>query len=82
MLHLTLQLLTGYEILVILVVLGSWLPGALARRWLPWLRKGVEPLLVRLRGALPVRGGVVDFSPYLLMFLLEVVRHSLSRWNG
>ena len=82
MLPLVTVLLSGYEILVIVVVLGSWLPGVYAQRWHQFTRRAVEPILKGLRGVLPIRGGAVDFSPFLLIFLVEVLRRSLNGWVG
>jgi uncharacterized protein YggT (Ycf19 family) len=76
-----------YELLIILNVVFSWLQISPYRRGIGpvvgFVRVATEPLLTPLRDALHRLLGRLpyglDFSPFVLIMLLEVVRAMLER---
>lgn len=75
------QLLAAFVRVYALMVLGralfSWLPRAPRRNALhEFLIAATEPVLRPVRRALPSSGGM-DFSPLLVLFLLEMIARAL-----
>lgn len=71
-----------FWVLLIQAIL-SWIPGLVAgSAWLAAFERAArlvtEPLLAPIRGAMP-GGAAVDFSPLVLMLLIQVVRWVLGR---
>ena len=69
-----------YEILVVAVMVFGWFPVVSRHRLYRRVAGAVEPIFAWLRSQIPLRGGGVDFSPLLLILLLELFRRFLTRW--
>lgn len=65
-------------LLVIVYVLGSWVPSLQRYSWFRTLRGVVDPMLVPFRRILPPENlGGLDLSPVFLMLALSVVQRLL-----
>ena len=71
-----------YELIVVLAVIISWLPLDRFPRLRALPRGLVDPVLVRIRRSVPVTAGAIDFSPFVLVLMLEVMRQLLRRVAG
>jgi YggT family protein len=68
-----------YILIVIARVIFSWLPPQQrANEFYRFLFRITEPVLLPVRRLLPGAGGL-DFSPFLVIVLLEVIRAALLR---
>ncbi len=65
-----------YIIVVIIYTLMSWVPQLRASSFYYNLSKVVEPLLEQIRKVVPPVYGL-DFSPVILIFILEIINHFL-----
>jgi YggT family protein len=67
-------------LLIIIYVLGSWIPSLQRQPWFRTLRGVVEPLLVPFRRIIPPENlGGLDLSPVFLMLALSLVQQVLMR---
>ncbi len=75
-------LFSGYNLLLIVRVLGSWVPQLANQSWMRWIGKWTDPYLDIFRKVLPPIGGTVDISPvlaFLLLYFVEQFLRSLFR---
>ncbi len=82
MLQLLIRLIEVYELIVVLAVLISWIPLGTAHVLNRFPRGVVEPVVRRIRRSIPVTAGAVDFSLFVLILILEVLRQLLVRMEG
>ena len=65
----------GFLVFALLVrVLSSWLPGLAASRWIRWSYGATEWMLRPLRNLIPSIGGVIDITPIVAYFALQLVQ--------
>jgi YggT family protein len=65
----------GFLIFALLVrVLSSWLPRLAASRWIRWSYGATEWMLRPLRNLIPAIGGVIDITPIVAYFALQLVQ--------
>ena len=65
----------GFLIFALLVrVLASWLPHLGASRWIRWSYGATEWMLRPLRNVIPSIGGVIDITPIVAYFALQLVQ--------
>jgi YggT family protein len=65
----------GFLIFALLVrVLSSWLPRLGASRWIRWSYGATEWMLRPLRNLIPSIGGVIDITPIVAYFALQLVQ--------
>jgi YggT family protein len=65
----------GFLVFALLVrVLSSWLPGLAARPWIRWSYGATEWMLRPLRNLIPSIGGVIDITPIVAYFALQLVQ--------
>ena len=72
------QLVDFYGFLLILHILGSWIPQFRHSRVGEILAQVSEPYLRLFRGIIPLWGGM-DFSPILAFLVLRLVQRILSQ---
>ncbi|HEX7979029.1 MAG TPA: YggT family protein [Gemmatimonadaceae bacterium] len=65
----------GFLVFALLVrVLSSWLPRLGASRWIRWSYGATEWMLRPLRNLIPSIGGVIDITPIVAYFALQLVQ--------
>jgi YggT family protein len=65
----------GFLVFALLVrVLSSWVPRLAASRWVRWSYGATEWMLRPLRNLLPSIGGVIDITPIVAYFALQLVQ--------
>ena len=65
----------GFLVFALLVrVLSSWLPRLAASRWIRWSYGATEWMLRPLRNLIPSIGGVIDITPIVAYFALQLVQ--------
>ena len=65
----------GFLTFALLVrVLSSWLPRLAASRWIRWSYGATEWMLRPLRNLIPSIGGVIDITPIIAYFALQLVQ--------
>jgi YggT family protein len=70
----------GFLIFALLVrVLASWLPRLGASRWIRWSYGATEWMLRPLRSVIPSIGGVIDITPIVAYFALQLVQWLVER---
>ena len=70
----------GFLIFALLVrVLASWLPRLSASRWIRWSYGATEWMLRPLRNVIPSIGGVIDITPIVAYFALQLVQALVER---
>jgi YggT family protein len=72
------RIIDAYTIILFVTVLLSWFPVPEHHPAVRFLRSITEPLLAPLRRMLPSAGGL-DFSPLVLMLLLQLLRGAIIR---
>lgn len=75
---LLLRLLDIYSVILFVSVILSWTGLAYDHPIMRVARALTEPLLAPIRRVLPTMGGI-DFSPMLLIVLINVLRRLLAR---
>lgn len=74
-LKLVVQWTFGFLTFALLVrVLSSWLPRLAASRWVRWSYGATEWMLRPLRNLIPSIGGVIDITPIVAYFALQLVQ--------
>lgn len=63
-----------YEIIIVARVIISWVPFNRDNPVIQWIIKLSEPLLDPIRRILPTGSIGIDFSPFLLLLALSLVR--------
>lgn len=75
LLYLAVHWTFGFLIFALLVrVLSSWLPRLGASRWIRWSYGATEWMLRPLRNVIPSIGGVIDITPIVAYFALQLVQ--------
>jgi YggT family protein len=70
----------GFLTFALLVrVLSSWLPRLGASRWIRWSYGATEWMLRPLRKLIPSIGGVIDITPIVAYFALQLVQWLVER---
>ena len=65
----------GFLVFALLVrVLSSWLPPLAGSRWIRWSYGATEWMLRPLRNLIPSIGGVIDITPIVAYFALQLVQ--------
>lgn len=72
------RLLDFYSLIVFAAVILSWLPLGVDNPFVRLIRAITEPVLAPVRRLLPSAGGL-DFSPIVVLILLQVIRNVLLR---
>jgi YggT family protein len=62
-----------YTILLILRILGSWVPRLAYHRAMQFVRFYTEPYLGLFRRLIPPIGGTLDLSPIIAFFALSII---------
>ena len=73
----------AYEIVIFLAVLFSWFRPSPWGSWgglVRFVQSLTEPLFLWLRRSLPLSVGGIDFSPMLVLFVLDFLRRILSEY--
>ena len=68
-----------FEIAILIACAMSWFRADPRHPVVRALRQVTEPVLARVRRALPVQAGRIDFSPLVVLVALEVLRALLER---
>lgn len=63
---------TTYTILLFIRVVGSWFPSFSRHSFMHFIIRITEPYLGLFRRLIPPIGGVLDLSPLLGFFLLQI----------
>lgn len=74
---------TAYTVLLFIRIVGSWFPSFARHPFMYWIFRMTEPYLGAFRRAIPPIGGVLDLSPLLGFFVLQMAEQSvlfLLRW--
>lgn len=74
LIHLTFQ---AYTILIFIRIVGSWFPSIQRYRLIHFTRYYTDPYLNIFRRLIPPLGGVLDISPILGFFALEIMERML-----
>lgn len=61
-----------YNFLIIIRLLGSWIPDCHRHWWFKWTTTVTDPYLNLFKGWIPIFFGM-DFSPMIAMFVLQLV---------
>lgn len=74
------RLLFGvYTMLLFIAIVGSWFPSFAYTRFMRFIRFYVDPYLQIFRKIIPPIGGVLDLSPLLAFFGLQLGEYLLIR---
>ncbi|MBN1308202.1 MAG: YggT family protein [Chitinispirillaceae bacterium] len=68
-----------YEVIVVIRVLFSWISVDEYHPVVRWIYRLTEPLLEPIRRIVPTGGLGIDFSPLLLLLLLELAKRMAVR---
>ena len=68
-----------YEVIVIIRVLFSWIRVDTYHPVVQWIYRLTEPLLEPIRRLIPTGRIGIDFSPFILLLALSLVRQMLLR---
>lgn len=63
----------SYTILLFIKVIGSWFPNFSQYRFMRFVSHYTDPYLNLFRKIIPPIGGVLDISPILAFFALQIV---------
>lgn len=76
--RLLIGLIDLYSLLVLVAVVMSWVPSIREHAVGQWVESATEPVLSRIRAALPAMGGL-DLSPLVLLLALRLIKSMLLR---
>lgn len=68
-----------YTILLVVRIIASWFPAAQGQAWLYWLARYTDPYLNIFRRIIPPIGGVLDLSPLLAFFTLQLLEMGIFK---
>lgn len=74
LIHTTFQ---AYTIMIFVRLIGSWFPNLQRYRWMYFMRYYTDPYLNIFRRIIPPLGGVLDISPVLGFFALDIMEKVL-----
>ncbi|HLV31259.1 MAG TPA: YggT family protein [Chitinispirillaceae bacterium] len=77
MIQLILLLFRLYEFILIIRVLMSWIRVDPYHPVAVWIYRLTEPVLQPFRGLLPTERIGIDFSPLIVLFLLQILKRVL-----
>ena len=63
-----------YEMVIVVRVILSWVQANPANPIVRWLDRLTEPVLEPVRRLLPVQKAGFDFSPLIVLFILELIQ--------
>ena len=66
-----------YTLLLVVRVVGSWFPSFARTPFMYFIFRVTEPYLGLFRRVLPPIGGVLDLSPLIGFFVLQLAEHFL-----
>jgi uncharacterized protein YggT (Ycf19 family) len=61
-----------YTVMIAVRLIASWFPQLHHQTWLHWLARYTDPFLNIFRRLIPPIGGVLDLSPLLAFFALQL----------
>jgi YggT family protein len=67
-----------YEVLIIIRVLFSWIQLDPDSQIVQWVYRLTEPVLYPIRKILPGSGLGIDFSPLVVLLLIELLKRLLA----
>lgn len=70
---------TAYTLMLLGRVLGSWIPKAQGHPIMRFLAHYTDPYLNFFRKIIPPIGGVLDLSPLLAFFALQLIENLILR---
>jgi len=62
----------AYTVILFIRVVGSWFPNFAYHPFMRWVYRMTEPYLGMFRRVIPPIGGVLDLSPLLGFFVLQI----------
>lgn len=68
-----------YMTMIAIRIIASWFPSARKYHWLYWLSRCTDPYLNLFRRIIPPIGGVLDLSPMLAYFSLQLLEFLILR---
>ena len=68
-----------YTIMLAVRLIAGWFPNLQRQEWLYWLSRCTDPYLNIFRRLIPPIGGVLDLSPLLAFFTLQLLEMGLFR---
>lgn len=71
--------LSAYMLIVIVAALLSWVNPDPYNPVVRFLYRTTEPVLYQIRKRLPVSGGGIDFSPFILILAIYFLKYFLVR---
>ncbi|MBI5845807.1 MAG: YggT family protein [Deltaproteobacteria bacterium] len=71
--------LSAYMMLVIVAALLSWVSPDPYNPIVRFIHRATEPVLYQIRKRLPVSGGGIDFSPFVLILAIYFLKYFLVR---
>ncbi len=71
-----------YTLMLIVRIVASWFPSAARSKWLWVLSRYTDPYLNIFRKIIPPIGGVLDLSPILAFFGLQIMEIILLKLLG
>jgi YggT family protein len=73
MMTIVIVLFSLYEMVIVVRVILSWVRADAGNPIVQWLDRLTEPVLEPVRRLLPVQQGGFDFSPLIVLFILELI---------
>ncbi|GAB4194353.1 MAG: hypothetical protein Tsb0015_17340 [Simkaniaceae bacterium] len=70
-------LFSAYTLMLFVRILGSWIPNLSKYRFFHFLSHYTDPFLNVFRRIIPPVGGVLDLSPILAFFSLQILEKIL-----
>lgn len=71
---------TVYTLMILIRVIGSWFPNIQHYKIMQFIAYYVDPYLNLFRRFIPPIGGVLDLSPLIAFFVLQLVQRLLLRF--
>jgi YggT family protein len=75
-------LFSGYILLIMVRIIGSWFPAFARHPIMGFIYRLTEPYLGLFRRVIPPIGGVLDLSPLIAFFVLEISRSLILGFLG
>ncbi len=68
-----------YTTMIAVRVIASWFPSVYHHNWFYWLARFTDPYLNLFRRLIPPIGGILDLSPLLAYFVLQLIEWLLLK---
>ena len=68
-----------FELVILVRVIMSWVHPYRDNPFSDWIYRLTEPVLEPIRSVLPVGRVGIDFSPLILLFLLQIIRRVMMQ---